>query len=196
MGKKIKDRIKEVKTRIITESKDAHHAEALIAELLQLHKKQEAMNKLVDVPVAEINEELDFGAWSLHRTPKGILFSAKGGMHTFVEMGMSSVYMMLRNVFEIHGDKEKYKDICENYTNAVAYVFQCPIFSSLEQPALFGIATYILKTFNEYCETNFTNAEEAEYTEEDIKLDIEQDKLTEAIERIADAPLPPEEEKE
>lgn len=192
MAKKTKDKIKEVKTKIISNSKDAHFAESLLSELAELYKKQEAMYKLVDVPIAEVTEEADFGAWSLHKTAKGILFSAKGGMHTFVEMQMTSVYTMLNNVFEVNNDKEKYGDMANTYISAIAYVFQCPIFSSLSQQSLFAIATDILKAFNEFCETNYIKASEPDYTENDIKLDIEQEKLTESLETVINAPLPPE----
>lgn len=192
MGKKIKDKIKEIRVQLVSESKDAHHAEALVEELLKLHKAQESMNKLVDVPIIEVTDELDFGPWSLHKTPKGILFTAKGGMHTFVEMSMTSVYTMLNNVFEIHKDKETYGDMADIYISSIAYVFQSPIFASLDQPSLFSIATDILKTFNEYCENKYNKAKEPEYTEEDIKLDIDQEKMTETFESIINSPLPPE----
>lgn len=192
MGKKIKDKIKEIKTLLVSNSKNARHTETLIADLLKLHKAQESMNKIVDVPIAEVTEELDFGAWSLHKTNKGILFTAKGGMYTFVEMGMTSVYTMLQNIFEMKKDEEQYKDMLDTYTSAVAYVFQCPIFASLDQPSLFSIATEILKVFNDFCNTNYLNAKDPEYTEEDIKKDFEQQLINEGIEKILDSPLPPE----
>lgn len=187
--------IKELADKITANAKDPHWAKSQVEELLRLQRQDCEMNKLIDVPLKDVKDTIDFGACAIHRCKDGYVFVAKGGMETHVSWRMSAVCAMLDTLFETHNKEGKDEDentIYEALSTAVQYVFQAPIFSSLNEKALFDNATALLRSFHEYCDVNYTNAEAVEETEKDIKDNIEAERLAQAAEAIADAPLPPE----
>lgn len=189
------DKIKELKARIISNCKDAHWAEQQVTELLRLQKQDDEMNKLVDVPLADVKESIDFGACAIHKASSGFVFEAKGGLTAHVSWRMQSVCTMLQTLFDLHHKEDKSDDENTIYAalrDAVLYVFQAPIFASMDEESLYSIATAILKTFNEYAEERYENAEPAPETEEDIKENIQLERQAEFIQQLAEAPLPPE----
>lgn len=192
--KSINEQIAELKTRIAS-CKDARQSEKLLNQLLGLHKSTFEMNRLLDIPLSEIKESIDLGANVLHRTIRGYAWQCKGGMITFVEHRMSRVCTMLNTLFELNSKEDKTEDekeLYDSFSTAVAYVMQAPIFSSLDERALFQNATSILSTYTEYCTENFTNAEAPERTEEDYKEDADAEKTAEGLEVLAGSPLPSE----
>lgn len=190
------EKIAELKKRIIG-CKDAKLTESLINELLALHKQSLHEPTELIVPVKEVKDTIDFGHCKISRTIRGYLYEAKGGLYTFVESRMASVCAMCDTIFEIHGKDdltEEDRQLYDSFVNAVQYVFQTPIFASMNEGSLFSIATEILRVFNDYCAENYTNAEGVEETEEDIKANNEFEQMGQAIESLANAPLPPEEQ--
>lgn len=189
------DKIQNLKQQIIANSKDAAWAKNMLLELMALQRQADVEAVELSVPVSEVKQSIDFGAYSLKKTIRGILFTAKGGMSTFVDMRMQSVYEMLDRVFEWQeqmGDDDDSREVYDAFVSAVAYVFQAPIFCSLGEGTLFDVATHILKCFNEYCEENYTNAKPHEETEEDIRDNIIEENMAAAMDIIANAPVPPE----
>lgn len=192
--KSTNEKIGELKKRIVG-CKDPKLTEQLINQLLGLHKSTFEMNRLLDIPLSEIKDEIDLGANKIYRTIRGYVFECKGGMITFVEHRMARVCAMLNTIFELHNKEDKTEDeqsLYNGFSTAVAYIMQCPIFSSLDERALFQNATAILNSYTEYCTENYTNAEAVDETEEDIKANIEAEQTAKAMEILADSPLPPE----
>lgn len=186
-----KERIKEIQTQIISNSKDAHFTKNLIQQLSGLYQ----MDKLIDIPLKDIKDSIDFGACELHKVKDGYVFIAKGGLYTFVDLRMQSICTMLQTLFDLHNKDDKTEDeniIYENFRDAVLYIFQAPIFASMNEKSLFEIATAILKTFNDYAEEHYTNSEAVEETENDIKANNEAENAAKAMEILAESPLPPE----
>lgn len=188
-------KIAELAGRIVANAKDPRWAKSQIDELLRLQKQSCEMNKLIDVPLKDVTDKLDFGANVLYKVRDGYVWECKGGMTTHVSLRMSRVCAMLSTLFELRNKENKTDDeqaLCDSFSTAVVYIFQCPIFSSLNEKALFENATAILRSFHEYCDENYTNAEAAEESEQDIKDNIESERLAQAVEHLADTPLPPE----
>lgn len=192
------EKIAELKKRIVG-CKDPKLAEQLLNQLLGLHKSTFEMNRLLDIPLSEIKDEIDLGANKIYRTIRGYAWECKGGMITFVEHRMSRVCAMLNTIFELHNKEDKTEDeqsLYDSFSTAVAYIFQAPIFSSLDEKALFQNATSILSTFQEYANKHYTNAEAVDETEEDIKENIQEEQMANALETLANTPLPPEDKDE
>lgn len=187
--KKTEDKIKEIEAQILSNSKDAHFAKKLIQQLSGLYQ----MDKLIDVPIKDISDTIDMGANVLYRVRDGFVWECRGGMTTHVSMRMAKVCSMLDTIFALkHGIPKADEELSDSYATAVSYIMQCPIFSSLDERALFQNATAILKSYTEYCTENYTNAEAVDETTEDIKEDIQAEQAAAAIEQLADAPIPPE----
>lgn len=192
--KSTNERIAELKKRIIG-CKDEKLKSTLLNQLLGLHKSTFEMNRLLDIPLSDIKDEIDLGANKVYRTIKGYVFECKGGMITFVEHKMARVCAMLNTLFELNAKENKTEEeqsLYDSFATACAYIFQAPIMSSLDERALFQNATALLKTFNEYCTENYTNAEAPERTEQDYLDDAQEELIAKGIEAIAEAPLPPE----
>lgn len=189
------ERIKNLKQQIIGNGKDARHTRNLLNELLALHKQSLHEPVEIEVPVREVKETIDFGACKISRTIRGYLFEAKGGMHTFVSLRMTAVCTMLDTLFQLHNKEDKTDDevnLYEVFKDAVLYCFQAPIFGSINEKCLFDISTDILRTFSEYCSEEYDLDEDVPETEEDIRENIEAEKMAEALEILAESPMPPE----
>lgn len=193
--KSTNEKIAELKKRIVG-CKDPKLTEQLLNQLLGLHKSTFEMNRLLDIPLSEVRETIDFGACEISRTIRGYLFTAKGGMYTFVEYRMTSICTMLQTLFDLHSKADKTEDenaIYNAFSSAVLYCFQCIIFSSMNEETLYGNATDILRRFEDYANEHYNNAKPAPESEQDIKENIEEENIARGLEAIADAPLPPEE---
>ena len=193
--KSLNEQIAELKTRI-SNCKDVRQSEKLINQLLGLHKSTFEMNRLLDVPLSEIKESIEIGeANILHRTIRGYAWECRGGMITFVEHRMSRVCVMCNTLFELNKVKDNSPEDMERYnvfSNAVAYIFQSPIFGSMDEISLFEIATAILSSFNSFYDKNYTNAEAVSETEQDLLDNAEAEAIAKGFEALAEAPIPPE----
>ena len=192
--KSTNERIAELKKRIIG-CKDHKLTETLLNQLLSLHASTYEMNREIDVPISDVREVIDLGACVIKRTIKGYLFIARGGMYTFVEHRMSKVCTMLNTFFELYNKEEQSdedKAIINQFINAVLLIFQAPIFASMSEESLFSIALSVMREFNRYLDDNYTNAQAPERTEEDYKADAEFEQHSEALELLANSPIPPE----
>lgn len=194
--KPLNEQIKEIKDKLVSNSKDAEWTKKMTNELLSLHTRSLHQPVELEIPTKEVKETIDFGACKISRTIRGYLFEAKGGMYTFVESRMSRVCAMFNTIFELHAKENKDEEeqkLYNAFVDAVQYVLQAPIFASLSEISLFAIATNIRSVFNEYCKEYFEEAEATEETEEDIKANDEDEKIAKGLEVIANIPVPPEE---
>lgn len=185
--RKTEDKIKNLKNQIVTNSKDAEWAKKMLVRLTSLQKQSDIEAVELVVPVKEVKQTLDFESYSLKKTPRGILFTAKGGMNVWVEMRMQSVYEMLDRVFYLHdnpAEDDETKEIYQAYSDAVGYCLQSPIFCSLGEKMLFEVAATLLRGFNEYCNENIDNAALREETEEDIRKNIYFENTSKAIDEM------------
>lgn len=189
--RKTEDSIKTLTNQIISNSKDAKWTKEMLQQLAGLYQ----MDKLIDVPLKDVKDIIDFDANVLYKVRDGYVWECKGGMTTHVSVRMSRVCAMLNTIFELHNKEDKTEDeqsLYDSFSTAVAYIFQCPIFSSLNEMALFQNATAILNSYTEYCTEHYSNAEAVDETEEDIRANNEADNAAKAMEILAESPLPPE----
>lgn len=194
--KSLNEQIKEIKDKLVSNSKDAEWGKKMTNELLSLHTRSLHRPVELEIPVKEVKETIDFGACKVSRTIRGYLFEAKGGLYTFVESRMGRVCAMFNTIFELHAKEDKTEEeqkLYDAFVDAVLYVFQAPIFASLSEISLFAIATNILSVFNEYGKEYFEKAEAHDETEDDIEANNEAEKIAKGFEIIANTPVPPEE---
>lgn len=187
------ERIAEIKKQIVN-CKDARQSEKLLNQLLGLHRSTFEMNRLLDIPLSDIKDEIDFGANVLYKVRDGYVWECKGGMTIHVSVRMARVCAMLNTLFEMYQTQESQTEagrtLYESFSTAVAYIFQAPIFSSLDERALFQNATAILNSFNEYCNEKYTNAEAPERAEQDYLDDAQEELLEKGVETLVNTPLP------
>lgn len=188
----IDEQIKDLKSQIVANSKDAEWTKKMLAKLTSLQRGALVEPVELIVPQKEVQETIDMGSCKVSKTIRGYLLEAKGGMFTFVDNRMASVCAMLNTLFELNKttETEEDKEMFDSFSSAVLYVFQGLIFSSLKDEMLFGVATDILKRFNAYCQENVDNAKLHEETAEDIEKNIAFENMGQAMQNIAESPLP------
>lgn len=183
----VQKQIKALQEEMISNAKDAKWMKSQMAKLRVMQNRITHEPMELSVPCHEVKETLDFGACRISSTIRGYLFEAKGGMYTFVESRMNAVCEMLDTLFSLHKKADKNelegedKELYETFLDAVLYVFQAPIFSSIDQCSLFSNAASILKSWNDYAEEHYSNAEIKDDTEQDVKENIEFEKAAEGM---------------
>lgn len=186
--KKIDDKIKALKEQIIANAKDAVWMKTNLSRLTSLQKQANIEAVELIVPTKEVKQEIDGGPYLYKKTPRGILFSTKGGLYTFVENRLLSTHSMLENLFVLNDKQnidETEKQITEAYFSAVAYIMQAPIFASLNDETLFGMAASMLKIFSDYTAAHIDNAALNEETESDIRENEQFSQTAEALHHIS-----------
>ena len=193
--KTTKERIQDIKAQITANAKDVHWMKSQIDELLRLQKQEESMNKLLDVPMSEVQDSVDFDSYTVTKTVRGYLFQCKQGFSTFVGLDMANVCSLLQTIMD-YKRKEDADEYEKYIIDCVAYVMQTPLFAAmgLALPAygypqdlepLLNIGLSILKEFNRFGDKYFLNGEIKPETEEDVKDNITTEAGATMIEEIA-----------
>jgi hypothetical protein len=98
---------------------------------------------------------------------------------------------MLEQVFKVQREMlpqatDESRKQYESFVSAVLYVFQAPIFASINATGLYEIATEIVRSFNDYAERQMAAAKPSIETKEDVEGNILQENFEKAVEMIAD----------
>lgn len=189
MEKELEKKISDVKAKIMANSKDARFADKLIADFVSLQRQKDVEAVELVVPVSEVTGERDLGSIRLVKTHRGFLFEAKGGMSTFVHLRMTSLYEALDALYGLLG-KESHTEEEDAFINAFLYILQTPIFCSLDQSVLYGVAANILSLFNEYASSVMDSMPKPE-AKEDIEKNIAWERDNAAVSQIAASQVPP-----
>lgn len=190
---KIRDKIADLINEIIANSKDASWTKKALTRLISLQKQSDIEAVELIVPVKEVKETLDYGPYALKKTPRGILFIAKGGLYTFVESRMNGTYGMLNDIFEIQKDDTIDTELQEGYVSSVSSVMQAPIFASIDIGSMLGIASSIISEYSKFVNNKVENAELHEETEEDITANDDATIIGDIMKQAHFIPWPPEE---
>lgn len=190
-NKSLSEQIADTKKYILS-TNDHHLQGKLIDKLLSLKAQQLTEPMEICVPTREVKESIDFGPCKVSRTIRGYIFEAKGGLTTVVDLRMVRLCAAFNTLFEMHRNKNmtsEKQEIYDSFSNALQYVYQSPIFASLSEEMLFGVAADLLRQLNSYNES--IEAKELNHeTEQDVRDNMDMELASEAIESIADAPLP------
>lgn len=189
----LQEKLKEVKAKIVANSKDAHFANGLIDELIGLQKQADIEPTEIHIAISDVEKSYDFDAVKLTKTKVGkFIFEAKGGMWTIVDMRMQSLYGACEHICEYLDNPSNDKDtdtLEQTFRDAMMYAFQTPILCSLDQRMLYDMMSQMLESFREYAE-ELTPKEATPETEEDIKANIDFERSGEVLEDIINTHVP------
>ena len=165
MGKeKLKKQIKEIVLQIKTNSKDAHFADKLVDKLLSLKGQLDVEPTRIHIEEKDVIKEYDFGSTTYTKYKGGIIFHAKSGMDIVIRPDLHSLYEHINVMLEMKDNYEKLnedmKKAYENIYTATSWILTSPIYATIDDNMFFGIATDILKHFNEYCKKQEQNLQE------------------------------------
>lgn len=125
------------------------------------------------VKTADVKDRISFDSCEIVKLKIGYLFTAKGGMSTYVSPAMGSVYTMLNTLFELRdSNDEGASEAYDAFASAVIVLFQTPIMASLSEKSFIDTAIAVTKIFNENCDALLKKPLKEE-TPEDAQLNAE-----------------------
>ena len=147
--------------QLVAISKDAHFAESLIEDILNLKAQMCIEATELYVREKDVIEVLDFDSVCFKICTTGILFHAKSGYTTWIEPRCRALFgeivEMLKAKKEILALSEEERnnfdaeelDMREQFFNAWVHTLEMPVAASVSPKILFDTATAFLKSFRE-----------------------------------------------
>ena len=147
--------------QLVAISKDAHFAESLIEDILNLKAQMCIEATELYVREKDVIEVLDFDSVCFKVCTTGILFHAKSGYTTWIEPRCRALFgeivEMLKAKKEILALSEEERknfdaeelDMREQFFNAWVHTLEMPVAASVSPKILFDTATAFLKSFRE-----------------------------------------------
>lgn len=189
MDAQLQEKLKEAKTKIIANSKDAHFATALIDELVGLQKQADVEPVELIVPCAEVEHthKID-NVTSLIKTIRGYLYKHGETSYIYVPFGLNRLYNTMVEFDELLGKKERSED--EDLTiSMIQRMLQWHTVAFYDAESLIESATASVKILNGVIDRNKI-ADYVPETESDIKENVEFEQQGETIANLVSAPVP------
>lgn len=184
----LKSKLNELKTKIKTNSKDAHFAETLLDELLSIKGQIDVEPTLVHVPLADVDRELDGETFKMAVLKNGdAVYHVRGG-YTLIADG-SRMFALAQTIKDYVDSKDllgeltdEEREMYELDMSASTYILNLPMYAFTDQDFKYDIATMCIKWLRE----SYDKALEEPLQEEDKELDDSFEDAAIALEDIKD----------
>lgn len=184
----LKSKLNELKTKIKTNSKDAHFAETLLDELLSIKGQIDVEPTLVHVPLSDVDRELDGETFTMAVLKNGdAVYHVRGG-YTLIADG-SRMFALAQTIKDYVDSKDllgeltdEEREMYELDMSASTYVLNLPMYAFTDQDFKYDIATMCIKWLRE----SYDKALEEPLQEEDKELDDSFEDAAIALEDIKD----------
>ena len=183
MDAQLQQKLKEVKAKIKTNSKDAHFAEALIDELVGLQKQADIEPVELIVPSAEVEHthQID-DVTTLVKTAKGYLYKHGKLSYVWVPFGLNTLWKTLNELDEILAKDERTEE--EGVVvSMINRMMQWHTVAFYDAEALIDSAHASVKILNDAIE-RYKQDVTAKETEGDIKANADFDSATKAVDEL------------
>lgn len=189
MDEQLTAKIKEVKAKIKSNSKDAHFADTLIDELVGLQKQADIEPVELIVPCAEVEHvrQID-DVTSLIKTIRGYLYKHGVLTYIWVPFGLNTLYSTMSDFDELLGKEERTEDD-EVQISAVNRMLQWHTVAFLDAESLLDSAKASVEILNNAV-LRFQSNTKAQLTADDIEMDTLAATAGAALTEIADLPTP------
>ena len=183
--KELRDELRILINQIKTNSKDAHYADKLLADLLSV--KGQLMIEPTELDCGTKEDEWETDTYRVTLTNRGALYHEKGGYSIFVTPAMKSLYDTLADIVV---NKDKYanlegeeKESYETALSAVAYCLALPKFVFSDGDFTYKIATMVV----EFIKKEYDRLMNEELQEENVDKDREWKETVDAVNTIKEA---------
>lgn len=180
--KELRDEMRSLINQIKTNSKDAHYADKLLADLLSV--KGQLMIEPTELDCGTKTDEVESDTYRITLTNRGALYHEKGGYSIFVTPTMKSLYDTLADIVI---NKDKYaalegeeKADYETALSAVAYCLSLPKFVFSDGDFTYKIATMVV----EFIKSEYDRLMNEELQEETVEKDREWKEIIDAVEEL------------
>lgn len=166
----LKQKLEETKAKIKSNSKDAHFADALIAELLGVDAKLRKADMGNSVILGDIEKEYDGGNFKITAFRDGsVMYHTTGGYTVIGDYRLVGLNAVLRDFIDKMTDTSwantENRENTELDLSANTYILNVPMFAFSDVQLKFELATKVI----EYLNNLYKTATEAEIAEEDIE---------------------------
>ena len=183
MDAQLQQKLKEVKAKIKTNSKDAHFADALIDELVGLQKQADVEPVELIVPCAEVEHAYQIDdVTTLVKTPKCYLYKHGGLSYIWVPFGLNTLWQTMNELDEILGKEERTEE--EDVTIAmINRMMQWHTVAFYDAETLIDSANASVKILNDTL-ARYKERISTKETEGDIKSNVEFSNASDAIDSL------------
>lgn len=190
MDEQLKSKLKEVKAKIVANSKDVHFAESLIGELIGLQKQADIEPVELIVPCADVehSRQID-NITELVKTPKGYLYKHGNLSYVWVPFGLNTLYKTINELDEILDKDERTKEE-EITVSMINRMLQWHAVAFFDAETLIDSAKASNEILNAAIK-RYENMVTPKESQEDIKANTEFVEYSKAIEDIANETIPP-----
>lgn len=166
----LKQKLEETKSKIKTNSKDAHFADTLITELLGIDAKLKKADMENSVILGDIEKEYDGGNFKITAFRDGsIMYHTTGGYTVIGDYRLVGLNTVLRDFIDKMSDTSwgntVNRENIELDLSANTYILNIPMFAFSDAQLKFELATKVI----EYLNNLYKTATETELTEENIE---------------------------
>lgn len=184
----LKSKLNELKTKIKTNSKDAHFAETLLDELLSIKGQIDVEPTLAHVPLSDVDRELDGETFTMAVLKNGdAVYHVRGG-YTLIADG-SRMFALAQTIKDYVDSKDllgelsdEEREMYELDMSASTYILNLPMYAFTDQEFKYDLATMCIKWLRE----SYDKALEEPLQEEDKELDDSFEDAAIALEDIKD----------
>lgn len=184
MEEQLQQKLKEVKAKIKTNSKDAHFADALIDELVGLQKQADVEPVELIVPCAEVEHTYRIDdVTTLVKTTKGYLYKHGNMSYIWVPFGLNTLWQTMNELDEILGKEERTEE--ENTTiSMINRMLQWHTVAFYDAETLIDSANASVKILNDTL-ARYKERISTKETEGDIKSNVEFSNASDAIDSLS-----------
>lgn len=166
----LKQKLEETKSKIKTNSKDAHFADTLITELLGIDAKLKKADMENSVILGDVEKEYDGGNFKITAFRDGsIMYHTTGGYTLIGDYRLVGLNTVLRDFIDKMSDTSwgntVNRENIELDLSANTYILNIPMFAFSDAQLKFELATKVI----EYLNNLYKTATETELTEENIE---------------------------
>lgn len=166
----MKQKLEETKSKIKTNSKDAHFADTLITELLGIDAKLKKSDMENSVILGDVEKEYDGGNFKITAFRDGsIMYHTTGGYTLIGDYRLVGLNTVLRDFIDKMSDTSwgntVNRENIELDLSANTYILNIPMFAFSDAQLKFELATKVI----EYLNNLYKTATETELTEENIE---------------------------
>ena len=190
----IKDKLAEVKAALKANSKDAHYADKLIADMLSLKGQLDVEPALINIPMNEVLGSVEFSTFVIYKTSLGMFYQQRNGFEYFIPLNgyTNGLYEVLSYLVDnkdtIKDAPDDEKELYDSFVADVSEVMTMPIslcfpyieFYKFRAETISGIIALL----NKILEDSIENLEP-----EDYEANAEFRQVTESLENIKDEAL-------
>ena len=150
----LRQKIEETKAKIRANSKDAHFADALIAELITAQSQLKGDCIFPNIAYGEIEDKYDGGSYVIETFRDGsVMYHTIGGFTVIGDYRIAGMNAVLRDfIKKLSGETpiaDDMRELIELDLSANTYVLNIPMFAFSDVNLKFELATKVVKYLNE-----------------------------------------------